>query len=330
MEKLAIGIDLGGTNLKGVILNHKGESRHLTRVPTQADKGGAHVLHNILILIDNIIKKEGSTENIIGVGIGTPGFVGEDGTVLGGAENLPGWRGTQIYRPILEKFGLKATAANDVTVAAMAEAKCGAGRGIRNMVCFALGTGIGGGIVINHHLFKGSHGMAGELGHIVVETNGIPCTCGQHGCVERYASATGIANMGRVMATKYKDTNPTPFVIEANKNLQAVTSKMVYDYVKLNDPVANQVNETACDMLARAIGITLNALSPDLVILGGGVMMAGQVIVDTVSKHIPKYCWPLIWERCKIAIAQTGEDAGVLGAGAMVFEEFGGTEEKEI
>lgn len=323
MERLAIGIDLGGTNLKGIIINEKGEGKHLTRVPTEAQKGGAHVLNNIMSLIEKLIGKEGSSKNILGVGIGTPGFVDEDGTVLGGAENLPGWKGTQVYRPILEKFGLKTVAANDVTVTAFAEAKYGAGRGVRNMVCFALGTGIGGGIVIDHRLYKGSHGMAGELGHIVVETNGITCNCGQQGCVERYASATGIANLGRKLASEAKIENPTPFVLEVNKDPLKVTSKMVYDFVKQNDPIANQVNEIACDMLARAIGITLNALSPDRIVLGGGVMMAGQVIIDTLSKYIPRYCWPAIWERCDLKIAELGEDAGVLGAGAMVFEEFG-------
>ncbi|NLG17402.1 MAG: ROK family protein [Fibrobacter sp.] len=322
MEKAAIGIDLGGTNLKGIIMNDKGQGRHLTRVPTEAEKGGAHVLENILVLIEKLIAQEGSKDHISGVGIGTPGFVDDDGTVLGGAENLPGWKGTQIYKPILEKFGLKAIAANDVTVAALAEAKYGAGKGVRNSVCFALGTGIGGGIVIENHLYKGTHGMAGELGHIVVETNGIPCNCGQKGCVERYASATGIVNLAKKLSAEKKGKDETQFTKEVNGNPSAVTSKMVYDFVKKSDPVAMNVNEIACDMLARAVGITLNALSPDRVILGGGVMMAGQVIIDTVSKYTPRYCWPAIWERCEIVIAQLGEDAGVLGSGAMVFEEL--------
>lgn len=322
MEKLAIGIDLGGTNLKGIILNEKGEGRHLTRIPTEADKGGAHVLKNIIHLIGELVSKEGSDKNIIGVGIGTPGFVDEEG-VVSGAENLPGWKGTRLYDGIAEKFNFKVTAANDVTVATMAEAKYGAGRGVRNLVCYALGTGIGGGIVIDHHLYKGTHGMAGELGHIVVETNGIQCNCGLKGCVERYASATGIVNLALKLCSEAEKSNPTPFVVEVNKDPSKVTSKMVYDFVKQNDPVANQVNEIACDMLARAIGITLNTLSPDRVILGGGVMMAGQVIIDTVSKYVPQYCWPMIWEKCDLVIAKLGEDSGVLGAGAMVFDEFG-------
>ena len=322
MEKLAIGIDLGGTNLKGIILNEKGEGRHLTRIPTEAHNGGSHVMNNILKLIEELISKEGSDKQIIGVGIGTPGFVDADGTVWG-AENLPGWKGTRIYDAVTKKFGLKTIAANDVTVAAMAEAKYGAGQGIRNMVLFALGTGIGGGLVIDHHLYKGSHGMAGELGHIVVETNGIPCNCGQQGCVERYASATGIVNLARKLCAEAEKSNPTPFVLEVNKDPLKVTSKMVYDFVKINDPVANRVNEIACNMLAKAIGMVLNAISPDRIVLGGGVMMAGQVIIETVSKYVPSYCWPIIWEKCDVVIAQLGEDSGVLGAGAMVFEEFG-------
>jgi glucokinase len=323
MEKLAIGIDLGGTNLKGIIINEKGEGRHLTRIPTEANKGGAQVLQNIITLIDTLIQKEGSQTNICGVGIGTPGFVDEDGVVLGGAENLPGWKGTQIYTPIKEKFGLNAVAANDVTVMALAEAQFGAAKGIRNVVCFALGTGIGGGIVIDHKLYKGTHGMAGELGHIVVETNGPLCGCGQHGCVERYASATGIAEMAKAICKDIAKENATPFVNEVNKNPAGVTSKMVYDFVKANDSVAIQVHERVCDLLARAVGIAANFLSPDRIVLGGGVMMAGQIIIDTVSKFAPQYCWQAIWDRCDLVAAALGEDAGVLGAGAMAFEEFG-------
>jgi len=164
MAKCAIGIDLGGTNLKGIVMDKIGEGRHLTRIPTEAEKGGAVVLKNIMKLIDELIKKEGSKDDILGVGLGTPGFVSDKG-VISAADNLPGWAGTEIYTPIKKKFGLKTIAANDVTVMAFAESQYGAGRGVRNMVCYALGTGIGGGIVINHKLYKGSHGMAGELGH---------------------------------------------------------------------------------------------------------------------------------------------------------------------
>lgn len=321
MRKLAIGIDLGGTNIKGIILDETGKGYHVTRIPTEAHKDGSQVLQNILSLIDLLIEKQGAAESFVGVGIGTPGFVDSDGTILGGAENIPGWNGMQLYEPIFKRFGIRAVAANDVTVMAFAESKYGAGKGVKNMVCFALGTGVGGGIVINGELFKGSHGMAGELGHIVVETNGIACNCGQNGCLEQYASATGIVNIARKFCDTMKNSAVSPFAENVNQNPDKVTSKMIYDYVNLHDPVAILVHETATDMLARAIGIVSNIFSPDRIVLGGGVMMAGQVIVDTVNRYAPKYCWPAIWDNLDIKIAQLGEDAGVLGAAAMVFEE---------
>ncbi len=322
MEQVAIGIDLGGTNLKGIVMNRDGEGRHLTRIPTEAKKGGQKVLENILTLIDKLILKEGSKDNIIGVGIGTPGFVDRDGTILGGAENLPGWKGMQIYEPIQQRFGLPATGGNDVTVTALAESRFGAGKGVKNMVCLALGTGIGGGIVVNGQLYKGSHGMAGELGHICVETNGLQCNCGQKGCVERYASATGIVDMAISVCQNLDAKNQTPFAHEVLRKPQSLTSKVVYDYVKKNDPVACRVNELVCEKLARCVGIIVNTLSPDRIILGGGVMMAGQVIIDTVSRYVPMFCWPEVWKRCDMAIAQLGENAGVLGAAGLVFEDF--------
>jgi len=323
MKECAIGIDLGGTNLKGIVMERDGLCRHLTRIPTEAEKGGTRIFENIMTLIETLVQKEGSKTHILGIGIGTPGFVSDKG-VVSGAENLPGWAGTQLYAPIVKRFCLPAIAANDVTVMALAEAAYGAGRGIRNMVCYALGTGIGGGIVIEHKLYKGSHGMAGELGHIPVETNGIPCNCGQRGCVERYASATGIVNLAKDLAAECPDSLTSSFVTEVRKSPGAVTAKMVYESVAKGDPVACAVNERVCDMLARAIGMTLNTLSPDRVVLGGGVMMAGRVIIDTVNKYLPAYCWPMIRKKCDIVAAALGEDAGVMGAGAMVFEEFVG------
>jgi len=318
----AIGIDLGGTNLKGIVMDKTGVFRHLTRVPTEAEKGGARVLENILTLIGELVTKEGGSDAILGVGIGTPGFIDQDGTVLGGAENLPGWKGTQVFRPIMKKYGLRATGGNDVTVMALAESRFGAGKGVANIVCLALGTGIGGGIVTNGHLYKGTHGMAGELGHIVVETDGIPCNCGLKGCVERYASATGIVRLARTLASSFDAKGKSTLLRIALESPGKLTSKLVYDHAKQDDPYALHVNDVVCEKLARAIGIFLNAFACDRVILGGGVMLAGAIILDNVKKRVPKHCWPQIAERCDIVIAQCGENAGVLGSAAMVFDEM--------
>ena len=322
MEKSAIGIDLGGTNLKGIIISPDGKGRHLTRVPTEAEKGGSFVMKNILSLIDQLIEKEGSKENILGIGIGTPGFVSEEG-IVDGAENLPGWKGTRMYDPVFEKFGLKAIGANDATVAALAEARYGSGRGVANMVLLTLGTGIGGGIVINHKLFTGRFGMAGELGHIIVETNGIQCNCGLKGCVERYSSATGHVTLAKMFCDSVPEDQATEFTQLVHEHPEQLSSKRIYDFVESNDPFALKVHETASEMLGRLVGILCNFLSPDMVILGGGVTKSGKIITDTVAKYASKNCWPMIWDKCSLTIAQLGEDAGVLGAGAMVFDAYG-------
>ena len=322
-KRFAIGIDLGGTNLKGILLDSDGGSHHLTRIPTQASRGGAHVLERVVELTGMLLAKLGKNGAVVGVGIGTPGFVDGDGTVLGGAENIPGWKGTQLYLPVRERFNLGAVAGNDVTVTALAESRFGAGKGIANLVCLALGTGIGGGIIIDHKVYQGSHGMAGELGHIPVETSqGLACTCGQSGCVEQYASAGGIVRNAKLLCVKAEGAERTPFVKAVLADPDAVTSKMVYEFVERGDSIALTVNEYCCSRLARAIGVCLNAFAPDRVILGGGVMMAGRVIIDTVNRYLPSFCWQSIRERCDIVQAQCGEDAGVLGAAALAFDSF--------
>lgn len=323
MKQYAIGIDLGGTNLKGVIINRDGDGRHLTRIPTEAEQGGDHVMKNICTLVGSLIEKEGSTEQIAGVGIGTPGFVSEEG-VVDGAENLPGWKGTRLYEPIKAQFELEAIGANDATVAALAEARYGAGKGVRNMVLLTIGTGIGGGIVVDHTLYTGTFGMAGELGHIIVETDGIQCNCGLKGCVERYSSATGHVTLAKKYAAETTGVDVTPFTRFVLDTPDKVTSKTIYDYVEKNDPIALKVHETQCDMLGRLIGIICNAFSPDRIVLGGGVMKSGAIITNTVAKYAAMNCWPMVWEKCDLVEAKLSEDAGVLGAAAMVFDRYGG------
>jgi glucokinase len=329
MEKVAIGIDIGGTNLKGIVMEKTGNAHHITRIPTQAERSGVQILQNVMMVIDSLVRLEGSKEHIIGIGIGTPGFVSPDG-VISGAENLPGWKGTQLYGPVRERFKMNVVAANDVTVMALAEAQYGAGRGVANMVCYALGTGIGGGIVIDHKLYAGTHGMAGELGHIPVEPGGLPCNCGQIGCVERYASATGIVNMAKAMATQAMGAEASAFVKAVREAQDSLTSKTVYEFVAKGDSVACAVHERACEMLARAVGMAINTLSPDRVVLGGGVLMAGQVIINTVKKYLPRYTMKEMLATCDIAAAELGEDAGVVGAAAMAFERFDPQEKHTI
>lgn len=323
--KFAIGIDLGGTTIKGAVMDSNGVVTNVTRVPTEADKGAPRVMENIVALIGDLIKASGKTpQDFIGAGVCVPGFVDENGIVVGGGEQIKGWTGTDIYTPIKNKYGFNVSAANDVTAVALAELMYGAGRGVNNIVCFALGTGVGGGIVTDGKLYKGTHGMAAEIGHIVVETNGLPCNCGQYGCVERYASATGIVNMAKHIVQLGSGWDDCELCKLIKTEPDAVTCKLIYELAAKGDKLALRVNEDACEMLGRAIGILMNTMAPDRVILGGGVMMAGDIILNEVKKTSANYCWPAIYERCEIVRAQMEEDAGVMGAGALAFEAFGG------
>ena len=161
MKNYALGIDIGGTSIKGAVFSIDGRVAFLTAMPTEAEKGGKKVLDNVLFLIRALIDKHGTTKNVVGIGIGTPGSVNEKGIIIGGAQNLPGWEGTEIVKPIRKKSGLPVVVTNDALAMTLAEWRFGAGKGLDNIVCLVLGTGIGGGIVANGSLYKGSHGLAG-------------------------------------------------------------------------------------------------------------------------------------------------------------------------
>lgn len=317
MEKLAIGIDIGGTSLKAALIGRDGGAANADRVVTP--KTGSALLDAVLGMIARQIQAAGGAEKCAGVGIGTPGFVDPEGVIFGHSVNLPGWEGTSLRATIQDRFGLHAVTVNDASAATLAEARFGAGRGVHHLVCLVLGTGIGGGIVADGRLYLGARGMAGEFGHVSVDPEGEPCGCGQRGCVERYASAPGIVRLAREMAGA-RGIEETAFARMVRSSGDALTSRQIYDFVAAGDPVALRLNDLVCEKIARAICITINTLAPELVVLGGGVMAAGAVIVDTVKRFLPRFALPEPLAACRIALAELGEDAGVVGAGALALD----------
>jgi len=198
----------------------------------------------------------------------------------------------------------------------------GAGKGAKNLVMFAVGTGIGGGLLLNGELFEGSNGMAGEIGHITVEPDGRLCGCGQRGCLEAYSSSIAINAMTRELLSS--STGPETLIHKKlGGNLSSISPRMVYDCAKEGDPICLQVNEMVCKYLAVAMGSLINTLNPDTFVLGGGVLEAGSIIMDNVRDKLKAYAHPLMLERCKIVSAQLGENAGVIGCGALVFRKMG-------
>ncbi|MBL8024886.1 MAG: ROK family protein [Fibrobacteres bacterium] len=317
----AIGVDIGGTTIKCALISEHGDVKGVRRSPTEANLGREKMLNNIKNAINEVlVENELRLHDIEGIGFGTPGLI-VDG-VLEGNPNLPAWNGTPIAAEMKARFDVPCFVANDVTIATFAEFIYGAGKGAKNLVMFAVGTGIGGGLVINGQLFEGSNGMAGEIGHVTVVPDGRVCGCGQKGCLEAYSSTLAINAMTREYLTSMRGKSSK--IYEAvGGDLSKVTPRIVYDCAKEGDEVGLAVNETVCTYLAVAIGGLINTLNPDTIILGGGVMEAGEIIIGNIKKKLPLYSHFMMRERCRLVPALLGENAGVTGCGALVFRNLG-------
>ena len=317
---LAIGIDLGGTNMRAGLVSRRGKVLVRGTRATEAHRGGAAVLRTMLGLLGEVWEKAGRRQGrVAGVGLGTPGMVDQaTGRVTGTAENLRGWRGTQVIAPLGKIVSRPAFGLNDVTAHALGEAVYGAGRGSRLTVCFALGTGIGGGIVLDGRALFGVGGFAGELGHQTVDLDGARCNCGSRGCVEYYSSATGVVRMARRQAGIRRSS----LCKMAGGDLERLTARMVFDAARLGDPVADAVVDRAARYLGAAVANTVNTLNPDVVIIGGGVARAGDVLMRPLRKHFRSYVLPLSARGVRIVRAKLGDDAGLMGAAEYVFQQL--------
>ncbi len=315
---LAIGVDIGGTTIKCALVSESGEIQGVRRSATEANLGRERMLNNIRNAVNEVLVENSLRINeIAGIGFGTPGLI-VDG-VLEGNPNLPAWNGTPIASEMKARFDTPCLVANDVTLATLAEFRFGAGIGAKNLVMFAVGTGIGGGLVLNGNIFEGSNGMAGELGHITVDPDGRVCGCGQKGCLEAYSSTIAINAMTREYLASLR--GKSSMIYDAiGGDMTKISPKVVYDCAKKGDEVGLAVNETVCKYLAVAIGGVINSLNPDTILLGGGVMEAGEIIIDNIKKKLPLYSHAMMLERCRILPAKLGENAGVTGCGALVFE----------
>ena len=244
--------------------------------------------------------------------MGLPGAVSEDG-VVNKCVNL-GWGVVPIVAQMEELSGLKVRAANDANIAALGEAWMGAGKGCHSVVMVTLGTGIGGGIVLNNRILTGFNGAAGEIGHIVVNEDEIlQCNCGNHGCIEQYASATGIV----MMAHRHLDRSGKP---SALRDMGDFSAKDVFDQAKAGDELAKEVVHQVCYLLGKMIATVCNVVNPEVVLIGGGVSKAGQIIIDEIKEGFEVG----IFHACantKITLATLGNDAGIYGGVGLIIHE---------
>lgn len=319
MKKI-IGIDLGGTTAKIGILSQNGDIEKKWELPTDISEEGTLIVPNIIQSIKETLMNETlDSGDFLGIGMGTPGTVNRiDGTVIG-AYNL-NWKTEQLIREQVESvLGIPFFLDNDANVAALGEQWKGAGNNEKNVSFITLGTGVGGGLVSDGSLIHGAVDAAGEVGHITVEPYGYECTCGKKGCLEQYASATGIVRLARDLVKEHTDDSELKTRI---MNDSEVDAKIIFDSAKAGDLYANHVVERFSFYLGLALGNIANILNPSTIVLGGGVSQAGDFLVDRVSKVVQEFTFPTIRSVTKIKIAELGNDAGMIGAASLVLNEL--------
>ncbi|MDE6619983.1 MAG: ROK family glucokinase [Lachnospiraceae bacterium] len=315
MGKFCFGVDLGGTTVKIGLFDPEGMVLEKWEIPTRKDGNGSKILPDIAeAILNKTAEKKIAAEDVIGVGIGVPGPVDERG-VVHRAVNL-GWDVIDINETLGGLLNMPVRAGNDANVAALGEMWCGGGKGCTNMVLATLGTGVGGGIIVNGKMVTGATGAGGEIGHIHIEDNEPEaCGCGNHGCLEQYASATGVVRLAeRKLAASAQDS-----VLRTAKAEGRLSAKAVFDAVKAGDTLACEVAEQFGDYLGKGFAAIAGVVNPEVFVLGGGVSKAGEILCEYVSKYYTKYVFHGAADA-QFKLATLGNDAGIYGAAKLVLE----------
>lgn len=309
MKKYVFGVDVGGTTVKMGLFTVDGEVLDKWEIKTHTENGGETILPDIAASVDaKLAEKEISKEEVSGIGIGIPGPIDDNGVVPHTA-NL-GWGYKEVTRELSELTGLVCKGGNDANVAALGEMWKGGAAGYSNVVMVTLGTGVGGGIILGGKILTGSNGAGGEIGHLHVDDH-IPgqCGCGNHGCLEQVASATGITNLAnRALAESDK-----PSMLRDGE----VSAKTVFDAVKAGDELAKEVAEQFGKYLGTALANITAVVDPQAIVIGGGVSKAGPILLEYVEKYYQKYCFKSC-RNVKFALATLGNDAGIYGTAKLV------------
>ena len=309
MKKYCFGIDVGGTTVKCGLFTVDGEVLDKWEIETRTEDNGVNILPDVAATIKaKIDEKQLNAEEIAGVGIGVPGPVNDQGEVPV-AVNLH-WGFTPIEKELSEMTGLTVKAGNDANVAALGEMWLGAGKGRKNIVMVTLGTGVGGGIIIDGKPLVGAHGAGGEIGHLCVnyeETD--HCGCGNTGCLEQYASATGITRLANIRLAK----DDAKSVLRE----QEVSAKTVFDAVKAGDAVAKEIAEEFGKYLGHAMANLAAVADPSAIVIGGGVSKAGEVLIEYVEKNFKERAF-FANKDTEFVLATLGNDAGICGAAKLI------------
>ena len=309
-----VGIDLGGTSIKAGLVDESGKILAKASCPTLVERGAKPVVDDMAKLSLEVVEKGGYTLNDVkAIGIGLPGIQDPRTGIVPFCTNLY-WHEVPVVEWMHETIDKPVFIDNDATVAGLAESVAGVSAGVKDSVFLTLGTGVGGGIVLNGKVYSGAHGVGSELGHMITVIDGEPCTCGNRGCWERYASATAMIRMGREAAEKHPESL---IYTSVSGNLSEITAKVVTDAAKAGDPAASEVFDRYVYHLCVGIVNIINFLDPEVIVLGGGVSHAGAFLLDAVRAKLPSMVFYKTMPYARIELATLGNDAGIIGAAML-------------
>jgi glucokinase len=315
-QRYIIGVDLGGTNIVAGAMPEDGSREIAMRSePTLSDEGAGAVVDRIARMIETVITETsaetGATrDDFAGVGIGSPGPLDRERGIVIVTPNL-GWRNFPLRDEVSSRVGLPASLDNDANCATLGEWWCGAAKGGRHVVGLTIGTGIGGGLILDGRLFHGASDVAGEIGHTTIDSTGRRCKCGNYGCLEAYASGPAIAERAREALA---GGEPSTLLEMVDGDLTRITAQLVYEASKEDDDVARQVVRETANFLGAGVANLLNIFNPDVVVIAGGVTQAGEPLFDPLRAEVRRRAFRPAVEACRIVPGTLKGSAGVVGA----------------
>ncbi len=315
-KRYFVGIDLGGTNIKFGIVSERGKILQKGMLPAQASVGRRAILNNMNKAIrESLTFARDKKIKIKGIGVGSPGTVNlNTGKIEGSCPNLPQMVNVNLKRWLSKSFEFPIYVDNDANVMALAESKFGAAKGYKDVLCLTLGTGIGGGIILDGKLFHGSNFAGAEFGHMTICHNGRKCNCGGIGCLEMYASAPAMVKDTRWLLRRDRKSIIRKLIFEDARKL---TTEIIFEAERKGDVLASNVINQACAYLGAGIASAVNLLNPQLVVIGGGVSEGGQGFIRRIEKEVKKRAFPSATKNLKVVRAKLGNDAGFIGAAML-------------
>jgi len=316
-QSLSIGIDLGGTKIQAALVTADATVLQDLRRPTNADSGADAAVEEITTMVSELRQKAESRE-VASVGIGVAGQVEADTGVVRGAPNL-GWQDYPLQEKLKDATGLPVSVVNDVRAATFGEWRYGGGRGTNDLVCLFIGTGVGGGVVTGGELLAGANNSAGEMGHMTISLHGPQCRCRNHGCLEAYAGGWAIAQRAQTLVRADQRAGAKILQITEGQ-IDEITAEHVSEAFRQRDPLARDIIEVAVEALIAGCITIANALNPERIIFGGGVIEGVPELIEQIAQGVQKRALPSAVDHLRFLKAELGDNTGVIGAAALARE----------